>query len=383
MRTATYIRSVKRGALNIVIRKYSDGRYGFDIKPDNYCRHKVRLTDLDAAVEKAESLLGMGHAGKADLMSINPDELSEFLRWKAAQRPTITVPALVKHFMEGKRVLEAKGELSYAHVKDLDGTLKEFAKAFTGRIDQLDRAPVEKWLTDQNIGPRSFNNRRAHIVALIRHARAHRWIDAELTTVEDIPKRKAATKKETYTPAELERILRVVESDWLPAVVLGAFCGIRPEEIAPDVKSAKPALRWENFLWSKAKIDVPAVVAKDGRRRFVPICDAAMAWLKPWRNARGRTVPRLRLFNRTKKWAAKCNLTHWKDDGLRHSYASYRLAIIQNIPQLTLEMGNSVRVVHDHYLDHKHEDEAREWFAITPEKLGIKMPANIIQFEAA
>lgn len=56
----------------------------------------------------------------------------------------------------------------------------------------------------------------------------------------------------------------------------------------------------------------------------------------------------------------------WKPDGLRHSYASYRIATVQNIGQVSLEMGNSPQMIHTHYLDLKMEGEAGEWFGLYP-----------------
>jgi len=54
------------------------------------------------------------------------------------------------------------------------------------------------------------------------------------------------------------------------------------------------------------------------------------------------------------------------NDALRHSFASYRLALTQNMAALALEMGNSPDMIHRHYLDLKHDDEGSEWFAIRP-----------------
>jgi integrase len=388
MKAATIRQTVRRGALYINVREYHDGpkgtiRYGFDYKPDDYTREKIRRNALPDAISKAEELLGVGHAGKASLLSINPNELAEFLRWKESQRKSPTVPEIVSAFMDEKRALQAKRELSEKHVRDLWGTLKEFAKAFTQRLDELERMPVETWLNDQQTGPRRFNNLRTHLVALVHFARAHNWITTEVTSIEQIPRRKVTTKKETYTPEELKRILQSVPTEWLPAIVFGAFCGVRPEEICPDPKSHKPPLRWENVMWTKLKVEVPADVSKDGRRRWTPICDAAMAFISRWRQSKGRMVPDLRMSDFTAKWATKAQLPQkkWKYDALRHSYASYRLAITNDIAALSLEMGNSVKMIHDHYLDLQHEDVAQEWFGLTPEKCGLTLvPDNVVQF---
>jgi integrase len=383
MKPSKVIHTVKRGSLEIRVKQYADGRYGFDLKPDDAIREKVRCTNLDDAIQRADQLLGKGQAGRLNLLSISPEELTDFLRYREAQQNRCpALKKLVAAFLAEKKKLHDKRELSHAHFKDLNGTLTKFSAHFVEveRIDQLDRKAVEEWLNQQNIGPRSFNNRRSHLVAVARYARGHRWIGRDTIPLEEIPKRKADVIVGTFTPEEMKRLLLHVPEEWRPAIVLGGFCGIRPEELCPDPNSHKPPLRWENFLWHKRKIDMPASVSKDGRRRFVPLGEAALAWLAPYRDAKGRTVPNKRLDNQPRVWEKKASLD-WKKDGLRHSYASYRLALTQDIAALSEEMGNSPRMIRKHYLDLKHEDEATEWFGLTPDRLGIEtLPRNVVQF---
>jgi hypothetical protein len=67
----------------------------------------------------------------------------------------------------------------------------------------------------------------------------------------------------------------------------------------------------------------------------------------------------------TRKWAEAAGM-EWKSDALRHSYASYKLALTHDMAALALEMGNSPTMIFRHYLDLKHEDEAKAWFAVLP-----------------
>jgi hypothetical protein len=57
----------------------------------------------------------------------------------------------------------------------------------------------------------------------------------------------------------------------------------------------------------------------------------------------------------------------WRPDALRHSYASYRLAITEDAPSLSLEMGNSPAMIFKHYLDLKHKEEGEAWFSLEPD----------------
>jgi hypothetical protein len=58
----------------------------------------------------------------------------------------------------------------------------------------------------------------------------------------------------------------------------------------------------------------------------------------------------------------------WKDNGLRHSFISYRLADIQNAAQVALEAGNSPNVVFKHYRELVKPSAAKAWFAVSPEQ---------------
>lgn len=363
---------IAKGALSLSILRYSDGRFGFDHRPQGCARQKIRCKFLEDAIARAKEIVGAGDGGKVDRLSIDQEEYMEFLAWKSAKKKPAMIPALVSDLLAHR---ESKG-CTVATVRELKSTLSGFAKAFTGPIGGLVRRDVEKWLDSHGNGPRRWNNRRAAIMALHHYARAHSLIQADRTPVEQIEKRQVVVDIETYTPEEFERLLAVVPAPWLPLLVLGGFCGLRPEEIKPDPRNGgwKPGLVWENILWSKGKIDLPARVSKVRRRRFPVLTDAAADFLAGWRDARGPVVPVQDYHKLTGAWSKAADVP-WRPNALRHSYASFRLAIKKDAPALALEMGNSATMLFKHYLDLKHEDEAEKWFAIRP-------PSNIVSMTA-
>lgn len=361
MKAAKIVKTVRVGSLRIDVRRYADDRFGFDYQPGGLERKKVRLDDLDAAIARAKEVMGATQGGKIDLLAIDPAEFAEFLRWRATKAKTVKVPVLVEAFMKTK---EEKG-LSWSHLKGLRNTLNAFAEAFPGAINAIMREDITKWLDSRKCGPRRWNNLLTHVISLHKFARREGALTTTLSPAELIERKTVNYKVQTYTPDELEKLLGVVSPSWLPLIVLGAFAGLRPEEICPDTRSGKHGLTWQSFLWHRAKIDVPASLSKVRRRRFVPLCDAAMAYLAPYRESVGLVVPPMKVSNFIAKWT-KASGVAWRTDGLRHSYASYRLALTQDIQALSLEMGNSPKMIHDHYLDLKHEDEARAWFALRP-----------------
>jgi len=56
----------------------------------------------------------------------------------------------------------------------------------------------------------------------------------------------------------------------------------------------------------------------------------------------------------------------WKHNALRHSFASYRLAQIQNANQVALETGHTVKVLFTNYRELVTPEEAKSWFGIAP-----------------
>jgi hypothetical protein len=56
----------------------------------------------------------------------------------------------------------------------------------------------------------------------------------------------------------------------------------------------------------------------------------------------------------------------WKRNGLRNSYCSYRLALIQNDAQVALESGNSPRMIHQNYKELVTKEQAEAYFSVFP-----------------
>lgn len=363
MHKAEIVKTRKNGALRIDIRVYGDERYGFDWTVAKGERKQVRSRSLQAAIEEADRLLGSAEAGKLDLLKIDPKEFAEFLRWKAEHRRDTQVALLSKRFLASKRT---KGR-SAKTVSGLAYTLDEFGKRFGEyKLHELTRENVEKWLDAQGVGPRRWNNLLADIIALIRFGRRDGAVSTEITSVEKIERKRVSHKIETYTPEELEKLLRCVWKEWRPVIIFGAFCGLRPEEICPEKESGKQGIRWEHVLWEKGKVDVPAEIGvRSRRRRFAPLTDAARAWLEPWRNEKGPVAFERRFWHYLPQLKRSSGV-EWKFDALRHSFASYRLAIINDVQALALEMGNSPTIIFRHYLSLKHVDEAEKWFGIRP-----------------
>lgn len=372
MKSAKVAKTVRLGALRLDIRQYSDGRFGFDYMPPGEERKKVRLESVIQAEDRAKEILGLAHGGRIDRTAITDDDYMEFLQHRALKGNGAVVPALVAEF---SKIKLSKG-LSPHTTRILLADLRAFAECFTGKIEDIPRKDAEKWLSARKVGDRRWNNIRENLVALWRFARREGAIKAAACGAELIERKKVKYNVETYSSEEFDAYLSTIARAWFPSLVTAGLCGVRPMEMWIEARSAdpKPVLEWRHFNWEKRKIDVPPEVAKDRRRRFVPICDSAFELLTPWRSAKGFLAPREDVYKLTPVWAKAAGVK-WRKDGWRHSYASYRLAITQNASALSEEMGNSVHMIRTHYLDLKHEDEGERWFASRLESL----PRNVIR----
>jgi hypothetical protein len=69
----------------------------------------------------------------------------------------------------------------------------------------------------------------------------------------------------------------------------------------------------------------------------------------------------------------------WKRNALRHSFGSYRMEQTKNEGQVALEMGNSPKIVKDHYFEIVDEQAARDYWNIKP----AAAADNVVAFRKA
>ena len=101
-------------------------------------------------------------------------------------------------------------------------------------------------------------------------------------------------------------------------------------------------------------------------------------WLRPYAEVSGHVVP----ANSRKKLdlvrkAAK--LARWPNNGLRHGYASYRLAATHLAPRVASELGHtSPQMLYSTYRELVLPEEAERYWRLIP---GVKA-ANLVAFSA-
>jgi integrase len=120
---------------------------------------------------------------------------------------------------------------------------------------------------------------------------------------------------------------------------------------------------WKEIELERRFITVEAIKAKTRKRRLVPISENHQLWLTPCKQAAGSVC----LHKRPQLAAAPlCEGFEWQKNGLRHSFISYRLAILSDTGRVALEAGNSPEVIFESYRELVMPDDARAWFDVKP-----------------
>jgi len=269
-------------------------------------------------------------------------------------------------------VKEARGA-SRRYMEDLRSRLNRFGEAFQKHTCNVTTAEIQSWLDGQKLAPGNYQNFRTVIGTLFQFAVARGFAaDNPVVGIEKLDVRQEDI--EVYTPHEIHRLLAVASPDYLPALAIGAFAGIRSAEIE--------RLEWSDIDLHGRFITVGASRSKTASRRVVPITDNLAAWLPPYAGSRGKVwrgtheqfyAEQQQTAERT---AIEADPTHgikevppvpWKANALRHSFASYRFAETGDAGRVAGELGNSAAVVHRHYRKLVKPADAARWFAVRPE----------------
>ena len=161
----------------------------------------------------------------------------------------------------------------------------------------------------------------------------------------------------------------------IPYLAVAAFCGLRAAEIM--------RLDWSEIHLTGAEkfVEVTAGKAKTASRRTVPIIDNCAAWLlgtllqtvRPGHQSVPRRQTTFPLSG------GKNPAWHGNTNGLRHSFISYRLAVVEDVGQVSLEAGNSPGMVLKQNRQLVRESEAKAWFSIVPPT----QAENVVPLQAA
>jgi integrase len=262
---------------------------------------------------------------------------------------------------------EARGK-SGRYIADLRARLARFARDFQVEISTITGPDVQGWLDKLKVAARTAKNFRSSLHTLFSFAESHGYILKGANPVADTDEISTENGDaiEIYTPAEILKLLDAAPAEFKPVLAIGAFAGLRSAEIE--------RLDWGEVDRAGEFIEVKAVKAKTRSRRLVPILPNLSRWLASFASQTGNVWKgtAASLIEARAETTKGAGIT-WKDNALRHSFISYRLAETQNAAQVSFEAGNSPAMVFKNYREVVKPDAAAAWFAVSP-----TTPANMV-----
>jgi integrase len=347
------------------LRAYGKGRKFFKHKSEAEAECKRQRTLLERHGREAIGLStremsefisarnSMAAYGKtiADAVAFFADHQERILRCNT------TTAELAKEVVRAKE----KDGRSPSYIADLALRLRIFCQDFGKRaIASITVEELDNWLRELPGSPTSRANYRTNVGVFFSYAVNRRMLP--FNPILHTAKPKLVNKPpEIFAVDELRALLEAAqrtEPDAVPMLAIGAFAGLRDAEIK--------RLDWTEVDLKRGHIEVTAAKAKSARRRIVPIQPNLAAWLKPYGALRGHVAPeehRAKLA-RVRKAAG---LTKWPNNGLRHSFASYRLAAIHDAPRVATELGHaSPQMLYGVYRELVLPEEAERYWKIEP-----------------
>jgi integrase len=364
---------------------------------ENGVRKKLGFPSVGEARRAAKKAAGHIASGNVQAVKLRPEDGHAYLRAAAVLKPfgvqvdsaaseyaealkllggRATVLEAVRHFArtlsvvaEERTVQQVVDELiqtrekdgsSVRHVDDLRSRLDRFAVAMKCKMEGVSAARIQDFLLSLDLAPRTVNNFRTSISNLMTFARMRRYLPADSDPLREVAEVKEPHREVgIYTPAEVEWMITNASPEFLPYVVIGAFAGLRQSEIE--------RLDWADV--GEKYIRIRGAERRTKSTRLVEIQQNLLAWLKAMRQPRGPIVPFANVCNQLTRLTRKAGVSQ-KHNALRHSYGSYRLAMVQDAAKVSFEMGNSPKMVFEHYREIVTPEQAQRWFEIQPEEAG-------------
>ncbi len=250
------------------------------------------------------------------------------------------------------------------HYQDLL-RLNRFAKHFAMDVCDLGKSHFDLFFREHLAGlmPKSLNHYRATLRQWLAYCATNDYLPVGHRLGEAVSLKNETVdggEIEIYTAADFSALLAACDPLLRPFLAIGGLAGLRTQEIL--------RLEWSDVWRRPGYIEVSRGKAKTRQRRLVPICAALKAWLEPYAD---RTEGPVWLHGERNaheyyREAAAASKVARKDNALRHSFITYRLAVTGNEQKVAQEAGTSPAMIHSHYRALATPEEAAKWFEVAP-----------------
>ncbi len=300
----------------------------------------------------------------------------EFAERNAGLRK-ITVPNAVTEWIDQEESNKAGRIRSEWATKLRKNVEKRFAKDFTGLVCNLEPLSIDKWFSGlKNVQPgphkgealseTTKRNIRDDVASFFRWCQSHKYLPKDTDLLEAVPEyqRRSQKPKEIISPDDLQKMFNSASERLKPYLAVRALAGLRESEAN--------LLDWKDVHLETGWIEITDEVAKqtadqEGVARELPIQPALKEWLASYAEKDGplcaledplQAIPRL---------ARKVGVNLPKN-ALRHSFITYRCAILGDVPRVADECGNSPAIIRKYYRKRgaQVQADAPKWFEIYP-----------------
>lgn len=364
---------VRSGNVRLYVARRPSGRWQFDYRDRDGKRRSVERTTKKAAIEAAQSAAATIGGNEPRQIKVGRDEYAAFLAWRDQINATEELAAVFAGFAESKARSASLSSVYRKHIRRETRNALAFFGGDTPMAAIL-ASDVDDYL-DSLKGAQTRHNARRMLITIWRWARDRGYIpetvrtEAEKSSKPFLPK----PKIETLTPDQMAAVLDDAGKAFLPWFLIGGFAGLRSDEIA-TVSKGKSPLDWSDFDWDGGFIDMRPETSKQsggGRRRIIPIHENLRHWME--RAGVPKAGPILTagtsvLYREVRRVSGRVlGREKWPRNSLRHSYATYRMALTRDASRVSEELGNSPGIVRRHYDQVATPQEGAAWFQIEPD----------------
>lgn len=215
-------------------------------------------------------------------------------------------------------------------------------------LNSFTTAQCSRLLEETYDSPVTLTKARSCLSILFRTGLRLGW--CRQNPVQAIPSPRVREKTITpLTPTEIQQLLHTARlpehRPCLPPLLLMLYAGVRPQEIT--------RLNYGCIDLSGEEIIIPPSHSKTGGGRNIAICPTLARQLRDVlipSPAVGLCPPNW--LNRWKRLRRAAGFTHWQQDILRHTFASYFARAYRDLPTLQLYMGHrDVRLLLTRYVN--------------------------------
>jgi len=264
-----------------------------------------------------------------------------------------------------EEIIKAKEENGAcdAYVGDLRRRYRKFAASFACEVSSVTGPMVQQWLDALDGSNHDYMKHRGLLSVFFNFCKKRGYCAANLAEETDSRKFTHA-EAQVYTADEFKKLLNAFPMRSLAGYCIAGFAGLRIAEIA--------RLCWQDVNLPERHIIVSAGIAKTSSRRVVPISDNLAAWLEKAKPAGAQPGHKIwEVSENILTWehdtvSEKAGVP-WKNNAMRHSFCSYRLAVLRgDYVKTAFEAGNSPKMIQKHYQALVTEAQAKAWFEIMP-----------------